>query len=133
MRPLLLLAAAALSLHADVTLRYKIESNPDALLPPGISDNPVLRMKGAKGATSIGRLDAVIDFDHRSVTVIDRERKTFATFPVAEFGDKAAQGKAFRAGAERVPCFPNSTPSRGRPARRRPFSEFRPKRPPRRP
>jgi len=94
MRPLLLLAVAALSLHADVTLRYKIDSNPAAVLPPGISDTPALRMKGAKGATSLGRLDAIIDFDRRMLTVIDRERKTFATFPVAEFREKAAHAKA---------------------------------------
>jgi hypothetical protein len=106
MRPLLLLAAAALSLHADVTLRYKIDSTPAAAMPPGISETPVLRMKGARGATSIGRLDAIIDFNRRSVTVLDRDRKTFATFPISEFGQKAAQAKALRAGDGPNPLIP---------------------------
>jgi len=51
MRLLLLLAAAALSANADVTLRYKIDST----LPSGFDTAPVLRMKGAKGATNLGR------------------------------------------------------------------------------
>jgi hypothetical protein len=91
MRLLCVLFLAALTAHADVTLRYKIDATADAMkLPPGVDESPVIQMKGAKGVTDVGRLKAIIDFTKREVTLLDHERKSFATFPIEQFGAKLA-------------------------------------------
>jgi hypothetical protein len=112
MRLLFLAVAAALSLHADVTLRYKIDSNPAAALPPGVDSAPVLRMKGAKGVTTLGRLTAIIDTTTRELTLIDPDRKTYATFPIAEYASKNAPKMA--EAAKMMPKFDTKSRKTGR-------------------
>jgi hypothetical protein len=106
MRHWLILALAALSAHADVTLRYRIDANAEVTLPAGLDDMaPAIQMKGAKGATKVGRLKVILDVARREITVIDEDRKTFATFPASDYGARLAAANG-AASPEKAPELP---------------------------
>lgn len=101
MRLLFLWLTAALSLPADVTLRYKIDSPMETALPPGAE--PDIQMKAARGVTKLGRLTVIIDVARQEITLVDPDRKTFARFPAAEFEEKSAKARYSPVAAEKTP------------------------------
>ncbi|HXM45747.1 MAG TPA: hypothetical protein VN924_31210 [Bryobacteraceae bacterium] len=96
---LALALAAAPELSADVTILYKSEIKPSAVLQPMVEKlgktmqagaSTSIRMKGNKAYTTSGNWIQIFDFVKQEVTVIDPVHKTFATFPVSQIADKMA-------------------------------------------
>jgi TonB family protein len=86
MRPVVcvLLAASALCVHADVTIRYHTDSK---LLPAAMADRTI-RLKGSRANFSLGRLTALADFGKQQITLLDPTTKTFATVSLSQYSAK---------------------------------------------
>jgi hypothetical protein len=89
----------ALTLRADVTIRYQSEIKPAAALQPmlepflknaQLAPATSIRMKGNKGYTTAGNWIEIFDYVKQEVTLLDPEHKTFATLPLSQLGDKLA-------------------------------------------
>jgi hypothetical protein len=90
---------AASFLDADVTIRYETDLKPATVLPPALAAaflNPAkaiggsssFRMKGNKGLSTSGAFTTIVDATTQEMTLIDTARKTFATIPASQFGDR---------------------------------------------
>src|SRR5580658_5119132 len=89
----------ALTLRADVSIRYQSEIKPAAALQPmlepflknaQLAPATSMRMKGNKGYTTAGNWIEIFDYVKQEVTLLDPEHKTFATLPLSQLGDKLA-------------------------------------------
>jgi hypothetical protein len=103
MRLVVSIALLALSLHADVTLRYKTDVKMNPNLPPAIAQQATqgmmngslptdisMQLKGGKGYSSAGMLTAIVDFTKQEITLIDKDGKRYATVGVNNFADQMA-------------------------------------------
>ena len=93
---LMLLSAPAL-LHADTTIRFKMNMKLAEGLPPAAAEqmakNPqtqfpretVVQIKGDKGYSNAGRTISVMDLTKQQITLIDTEHKLFATVYAKDF------------------------------------------------
>ena len=79
--------------HADVTLRYKMEVKLNPALPAqtaagATSQESVVRLKGGKGfSTSMG-YTAIIDFTTKQMTILDTAGKRYAKMTTDQFGEE---------------------------------------------
>jgi TonB family protein len=78
-------AFASPFLRADVTVRYRSEIEPAALVPKALSGDSVVRVKGAKCISTFGNFTVLMDVAAGRVTLVDTVRNSFATLPVDEF------------------------------------------------
>jgi hypothetical protein len=92
----------ATPLFAEVTVHYNTDFKLGTFLPPAMADQvrssglgaldgpTVIRIKGDKAYTSIGKFSFITDFATNQVTYIDSENSRFATVPVGELASKLA-------------------------------------------
>jgi hypothetical protein len=78
-------------LRADATIRYK--SNMTSAMPlPGLTDSDsAIYMKGNKGMVVSGGQTTIADFVKQEITIIDTDRKKYATVPAADYAPKMAE------------------------------------------
>ena len=93
---LLLLSSPAL-LHADATIRFKMDMKFAAGLPPAATDQiaksqkaqfpreTVIEIKGDKGYSNAGRTISVMDLTKQQITLVDPDHKLFATVYIKDF------------------------------------------------
>ncbi|MBZ5576962.1 MAG: hypothetical protein LAP40_10430 [Acidobacteriia bacterium] len=84
----------ATGLHADVTARYSATIQMSALLPgmdeavkavqSGMPSSTVVRMKGGKGYSKFGKMEAITDYTKQEITLFDTATKTYAIAPVSQ-------------------------------------------------
>ena len=79
--------------HADVTLRYKMEIKPNPGLPAQMaaaatSQESVLRLKGGKGVSSSMGYTSIIDFTTKEITVLDTAGKRYAKMTADQFAEE---------------------------------------------
>jgi len=82
-------AAAALAaplLRADVTVRYRSEMQPEGSIPKALSGDSVVRIKGAKCVSTLGKFTVMMDLGSGRMTLVDAAGKSFATLDADEFG-----------------------------------------------
>ncbi len=88
-------------LFADVTVRYNTDFNMSPSLPAGLVGQvrnagigafgpTVIRIKGDKAFTDLGKFSIVTDFATNQLTYIDSANMRYATVPVEEFGSRLA-------------------------------------------
>jgi hypothetical protein len=91
----------ATPLFADVTVRYNTDFKMSPSLPAAAVNQfgkaglgefapSVIRIKGDKAYTSMGKYSLVTDFATNQLTYIDSANMRYATVPVEEFGSKLA-------------------------------------------
>ena len=96
MRPFLKALSIALllappCLRADATIRYKTDMT-SAMPGASLGDSgSVIYMKGSKGVTVAAGETIIADFTKNEITIIDAERRKYATLPAAEYGPKMAE------------------------------------------
>jgi hypothetical protein len=101
MRLVVSIALLAISLHADVTIRYKTDVQMNSSLPPAITQqatqgmmngalptNISMQLKGGKGYSSAGIMTAIVDFTKKEITLLDKEGKRYATVGVNDLADQ---------------------------------------------
>lgn len=81
--------------HADVTLRYKMETKTNSALPAQMArvmpQGTLLRLKGGKGfSTSMG-FNSIIDFTTKEITLLDTAGKRYAKLPYDQYGEEVAR------------------------------------------
>ena len=82
--------------HADVTLRYKMEVKMNPALPAQMAagampQESVLRLKDGKGfSTSMG-YNSIIDFTTKEITLLDTAGKRYAKLTYDQFGEEMAR------------------------------------------
>ncbi len=93
---LLLLSPAAL-LHADTTIRFKMDMKLAAGLPPAATEQiaknqqtqfpreTVVEIKGDKGYSNAGRTISLMDLTKQQITLVDPDHKLFATVYIKDF------------------------------------------------
>jgi hypothetical protein len=93
---LLLLSSPAL-LHADTTIRFKMDMKLAAGLPPAATEQiaknqktqfpreTVVEIKGDKGYSNTGRTISLMDLTKQQITLVDPEHKLFATVYIKDF------------------------------------------------
>jgi len=95
------IALLAISLHADVMLRYKTDVKMNSTLPPMIAQQATkgmmsgamptdisMQLKGGKGYSSAGVSTAIVDFTKQEITLLDKDGKRYATVGVNDFADQ---------------------------------------------
>lgn len=99
----LLLAA---SMSADVTLRYKTTFKLNPSLPAQMAEQAmkgmgdaiplesVYQLKEGKGASSMGRFRAIVDFTTQRITIVDPGQKRMATTTSSELVDELSKSLA---------------------------------------
>jgi hypothetical protein len=98
-----LIALVVVSLHADVTLRYKSEVKMNSSLPPAIAQQATAGMtngamptditmllKNGKGSSSAGVATSIVDFTKQTITMLDKDGKRYATLPANDLADQMA-------------------------------------------
>lgn len=101
MRLAVSIALLAISLHADVTLRYKTDVKMNPNLPAMIAQQATqgmmngamptdisMQLKGGKGYTAAGITTAIVDFTKQEITLLDKDGKRYATVGVNDFADQ---------------------------------------------
>jgi hypothetical protein len=101
MRLVLSIALLAVSLQADVTVRYKTDIQMNSSLPPAITQQATqgmmngsiptdisMQLKGGKGYSSAGIATAIVDFTKQEITLIDKDGKRYATVGVNDLADQ---------------------------------------------
>lgn len=85
--------AAAVVLHGDVTLHYRMSVKLNPTLPAAMTQRAMEQMstampidstmqfKGGKGFSSSMGITSITDFSTQQVTLIDGEKKRYATIP----------------------------------------------------
>jgi TonB family protein len=108
------LVFSTLALHADVTIRYKIDYKLTASLPPAMinqalqqmdSSMPkeaVIQVKGNKGYSNSGKIICLTDFGKQEITLVDTASKTFATMPMKDFTDKLGASMPAQTSSESI-------------------------------
>jgi hypothetical protein len=86
-----MLSAVPALLRADATVRYQTEMASPVARIPGQNGSTAVYMKGNKGATVSDYQTTIVDFAKQQVTIIDTERRKYATLPASEYGDKISQ------------------------------------------
>jgi len=93
---LLLLSPAAL-LHADTTIRFKMNMKFAEGLPPAATEQiaknqktqfpreTVVEIKGDKGYSNTGRTISLMDLTKQQITIVDPDHKLFATVYIKDF------------------------------------------------
>ena len=94
-------ALLAISLHADVTIRYKTDVKMNPNLPPMIAQQATqgmmsgamptdisMQLKGGKGYTAAGITTAIVDFTKQEITLLDKDGKRYSTVGVNDFADQ---------------------------------------------
>lgn len=93
---LMLLSSPAL-LHADATIRFKMDMKFGAGLPAAATDQiaknqkaqfpreTVVEIKGDKGYSSAGRTISLMDLTKQEITLVDPDHKLFATVYIKDF------------------------------------------------
>jgi hypothetical protein len=85
-----LLVAPSL-LRADATIRYKTDMT-SAMPLAGLSDSDsTIYMKGTKGVSVAGGQTTIADFARQEITIIDNDRKKYATIPAADYGARLSE------------------------------------------
>jgi len=84
-----LLSAVPALLRADATIRYQTEISVARFADQKSSS--VIYMKGNKGATVDDHETTIVDFAKQEVTIIDTDRRKYATIPASEYGDRMSQ------------------------------------------
>jgi hypothetical protein len=94
---LLIVFSATTVLHADATVRFKMEMKLAAGLPPAAAQQiassqksqfpteSVIEIKGDKGYSNAGRTVSLLDFTKQQITLLDSADKLFATVYVKDF------------------------------------------------
>jgi hypothetical protein len=95
----------AMPIHADVTLRYKMEVKLNPSLPPQLTQqvtkqmetslpgDSILQLKEGKGYSSSGMMRSIIDFAKQQMTMLDSEKQHYASFTTDQLADE--MGKIF--------------------------------------
>ncbi len=78
-----LLVAPSL-LRGDATIRYKTEMTSSLPMPRLADSSSAIYMKGNKGVSVSDGQTTIADFAKQEITIIDNDRKKFATIPAAE-------------------------------------------------
>ena len=111
-RILALLTPLALApLHADVTLRYKMEVKMNPTLPPALAagavqgmaalqQESVLRLKGGKGFSTYMGFESIIDFTTQEMTLLDPASKQYSKLKYDQFAEE--MGRAMPAMPEQA-------------------------------
>ncbi len=93
-------------LHADVTLRYKIEVKINSTVPAqmaagamkgmdsSLSREIVLRLKGGKGFSESMAYSSIIDFTTKEITYLDTAGKRYAKLAYGQYLDEVARATA---------------------------------------
>src|ERR1700688_1277575 len=96
--------SATTLLHADATVRFKMEMKLAPGLPPAAAQQfassqksqfpteSVIEIKGDKGYSNSGRTTSVLDFTKQQITLLDPAGKLFATVYVKDFGGEMGAG-----------------------------------------
>jgi hypothetical protein len=82
-----LLLSLSVPARADVTIRYKTETETPVAPGANVSSSSTIRMKGNKGASISDRETMIVDFARQEITILDTSRRKFATVPAAQYGD----------------------------------------------
>jgi hypothetical protein len=93
---LLVFLSATPVLHADVTIRYKMDFKLGSFVPPAAQQQfssqklpfppvIVMQIKGDKGYTNAGLTASLLDFTQQQITVLDSAHKVFATVYMKDF------------------------------------------------
>jgi hypothetical protein len=101
---LLIFLSATTLLHADATVRSKMEMKLAASLPPAAAQQfasaqksqfpteSVIEIKGDKGYSNSGRAVTLLDFTKQQITLLDPAGKLFATVYVKDFAGEMGAG-----------------------------------------
>ena len=76
------------ALRADATIRYQSTITPSTLLAGVLPPSTTVRVKGVKAWGSDGGLTFIIDGVKQEITLLDSDRKTYATVPVSQYAAK---------------------------------------------
>jgi TonB family protein len=88
---------AAVSCHADLTIRYTIDVKPGVGLPPALADGAmkqltgsipkerVLRIKGDRTLTGVGKFTGIFDNSSSGLTLLNPLTKQYAKMSLADF------------------------------------------------
>ena len=82
--------------HADVTLRYKMEVKANPALPAqmaarALPQESLLRLKGGKGFSSSMGFNSIIDFATKEITLLDTATKRYAKMTSDQFAEEMAR------------------------------------------
>ena len=93
----LLLVSPTALLHADTTIRFKMNMKLAEGLPPAAAEqiaknqktqfprDAVVELKGDKGYSNTGRTISIMDLTKQQITIVDPEHKLFATVYIKDF------------------------------------------------
>ena len=93
----LLLVSPTALLHADTTIRFKMNMKLAEGLPPAAAEqiaknqktqfprDAVVELKGDKGYSNTGRTISIMDLTKQQITIVDPEDKLFATVYIKDF------------------------------------------------
>ena len=82
--------------HADVTLRYKMEVKANPALPAqmaarALPQESLLRLKGGKGFSSSMGFNSIVDFATKETTILDTATKRYAKLTYDQFAQEMAR------------------------------------------
>jgi hypothetical protein len=92
---LILLAGLAPAIRADATIRYHTDIQTTPLIPAGALDQTlagmqdiVVRIKGNKAYSSLGKLTSIVDLTTQDMTLVDPANKRFAITTAGQYGQQ---------------------------------------------